>query len=142
MKRIVCLLLVGILLCASVVPVSATEDTTISPRFTYISSTATGFRIDTEPGVAVCYAKCETYSESVTIKIVGSLQQYKSSQWTQIASWTVSGTGGLVILDRLKAVSKGYNYRFVATYYIYNSTGTLLESSSATRYYSYPDNNT
>ena len=141
MKRIVCLLLVGIILCASIAPVSATEDTTISPRFTYISSTATGFRIDTEPGIAVCYAKCETYSESETIKIVGSLQQYKSSKWTQIYSWTVTGTG-VAILDRLRAVSKGYNYRFVATYYIYNSAGTLLESSSTTRYYNYPNSNT
>lgn len=141
MKRIVCLLLVGVLLCASIVPVSATEDTTVSPRFTYISSTATGFRIDTDPGIAVCYAKCETYSDSVTVKIIGSLQQYKSSAWTQIYSWTVTGTR-VVILDRLRAVSKGYNYRFVATYYIYNSAGAVVESSTTTRYYSYPSDNT
>lgn len=137
MKRIICLLLVFVLSCASILPVSAAEDPGIAPCFTYIHSTATSLTIDARTRIANCYAKCQTYSDNLTIKIVGTLQQY-DSKWTNVYSWTVTGSGGIVILDRLRAVPKGYNYRLVANYYIYNSAGTFLESSVATHYCNFP----
>lgn len=134
MKRMICLVLACVLLCAVIAPVSAANGETATPYFTYIRSITATFDIDSY-GVANCYAKCQTIS-GYTIKIVGSLQQYNSNKWKEIYSWTTTGTT-LVILDRDRAVYSGYNYRFVAKVYIYDAEGTFLESSIATRYYDY-----
>lgn len=137
MKRLVCLLLVSALLCAGVLPASAANKETVSPCFTYIYSTKTTFSINKDTGVAHCYATCEAAS-GVTIKIVGTLQRSTTSGWEDVCSWTVSGTL-LVTLDKSRTVPSGYNYRFVAKYYIIHTLATaVLESDTETRYYNYP----
>lgn len=137
MKRLVCLLLVSVLLCAAILPASAANKETVSPCFTYIYSTKTTFSIDTTTGVAHCYAKCSAAS-GVTIKIIGTLQRSTASGWEDVCSWTVSGTS-LVTLNKTRTVPRGYNYRFVAKYYIIHTLATaVLESTTETRYYNYP----
>lgn len=137
MKRLVCLLLVSVLLCAGVLPASAANKETVSPCFTYIYSTQTTFSIDETTGIAHCYAKCMAAS-GVTIKIVGTLQRSTTSGWEDVCSWTVKGSS-YVDLNKTKVVPRGYNYRFVANYYIIHTLATaVLESDTETRYYNYP----
>ena len=134
MKRMICLVLVCVLLCSVIVPASAVSGETPTPYFTYIHSLSVSLDIDSY-GIANCYAKCQAAS-GYTIKIVGSLQRFNANKWTELCSWTTTGTT-LVILDRQRAVTSGYNYRFVAKVYIYDAGGAFLESGIATRYYDY-----
>lgn len=132
MKRIVCLLLVSILLCTAIIPASAAVIEPDEPCFNYIRSTSITLLIDESTGIASCYARCYSLNDTVTIKISGTLQQYKSGKWENMCGWVQFGTT-VVIMDKQVTVSSGYQYRFVANYYIYDSEGNLLESSTATR---------
>lgn len=134
MKRITALLLVVVLLCALVPSASAAAIKPDSPCFQYIHSTAVIFLVD-ENGIACCTARCIADSD-VTIKIIGTLQQYKNGAWSTLATWSTSGSR-LVTLDKQRAVYSGYKYRFTGKFYIYDSEGSLLESDSITRTYNY-----
>lgn len=135
MKRITALILAIVLLGAAIIPASAAVVEPVKPYFTYIHSTSATFLIDESSGIASCFARC-TASSSVTVRIVGALQQYKNGSWTPVTSWITNGST-LVMLDKQRAVYSGYHYRFIARFYIYDSNGNILESDSITRTYNY-----
>lgn len=135
MKRIISLLLITTLLFALTTPASAAVIEPIEPCFSYIYSTAATFRIDESTGIAYCYARCSA-ENGVTIRINGALQQYTNGSWSPVTSWTTSGTT-LVLLDKQRAVYSGYNYRFIARFYIFDSDGNILESDYIIRTYNY-----
>lgn len=134
MKRITALLLVVVLLCALVPSASAAVSEPDNPNFNYIRSTSVTFLVD-ENGIACCTARCIA-DRDVTIKIIGTLQQYKNGAWSTLATWSTSGSF-VVTLDKQRAVYSGYKYRFTGKFYIYDSEGSLLESDSITRTYNY-----
>lgn len=136
MKRIFSLLLAIVLVFATMIPVAATEtENTISPRFTYIDRVSTGLAISSS-GIASCTATGITFTAS-SAKLVCRLQQYKNGTWTTIKSWTDTGTPSTSIANSY-AVYSGYKYRTYTSFYVYNSSGSLLESTacySSTRTY-------
>lgn len=135
MKKIVCLLLVSVLLFSLVPSASAAVIDPIEVQFKKIISTAITFRIDESIGIAYCYARCIAQND-VTIKITGTLQQYTNGSYVYVNSWTRSGKK-MVILDEQWAVYRGYKYRFIATFSIYDSNGSFIESDSMSRIYDY-----
>lgn len=136
MKRLFSLLLASILFCTAIFPASAAVSDPVEPCFDYIRSTAETFTIDETTGIAYCYARCYTGREDVTIKIIGTLQQYNSGTWNYINSWTQTGTL-YAIMDRQWAVYSGYIYRFFVHVYIYDTEGNLLETDTLSRTYNY-----
>ena len=133
MKRILTLLLISALLLSLATPVSAATVAPVQPRFAYINATTVGLEIDTDTGIAGCYAEC-TADVGVTVKIVGTLQQYKNGGWNDVKSWTNICTQ-IARIDKQWAVYSGYQYRFYVTFEIYNSLGTLLETHNSSRTY-------
>lgn len=85
--------------------------------------------------IANCYARCVA-EKGVTIKIVGTLQQYTNGSWVYVTSWTETGAT-VVILDKTHPVASGYKYRFIARFYIYDSNGSFVESDILSRIYDY-----
>lgn len=135
MKKIVCLLLVVVLVCSLTLPAAAAVIEPVEPCYKKIRSIAIGFDIDESTGIANCYARCIAWS-NVTIKITGTLQQYSNGSWVYVTSWTKSGKD-MVVLDEQWAVYRGYKYRFIATFSIYDSNGSFVESDSMSRIYDY-----
>lgn len=135
MKRLISILLLGVLLCGMVLPASAAVIDPVAPQYKKIISITTSFYVDEKTGIAYCYADCIAESD-VTIKIVGTLQQYTNGSWVYVTSWTESGKR-TVTLDEQYAVASGYKYRFIAQFYIYDSNGSFVESEMASRIYDY-----
>ena len=135
MKRIVTLLLLAALLCCLMAPASAAVIDPIEPYFQKIISTYVDFSINESTGIANCYARCIA-QDGVTIKIVGTLQQYTNGSWVYVTSWSTTGTG-VVVLDKQYAVYSGYKYRFIARFYIYDANGSFVESDMLSRIYDY-----
>lgn len=135
MKRIISVLLLGILLCGMILPASASGSDLIAPYFEKIISTRVVFSIDKKTGIANCYARCAAKND-VTIKIVGTLQRHTGGSWVHVTSWTTTGVG-TAVLDKQYAVASGYKYRFTARFYIYDSNGSFVESDMASRIYDY-----
>lgn len=136
MKKLLSIFLAVILLFSCVQPVRAAVVEPDAPCFSYISSVSASLTINESTGVARCYARCSTSKSNVTITIIGTLQQYRSEKWNYVASWSKSGSP-TVILDEQCTVSRGYQYRFVVYFYIYDTNGNLLESTSLIRVYDY-----
>lgn len=133
MKKIVAILLLGVLLCGMILPAAALDP--VAPCYKKIISTHIDFTINETTGIARCYASCVAES-GVTIKIDGTLQQYTGGSWVYVTSWSVSGTRS-VALDKQYAVYRGYKYRFIARFYIYDANGSFVESDMLSRIYDY-----
>lgn len=136
MKRTLTLLLVCALLLALASPVSAATAEPIQLRFAYINSTTVTFDINENTGVASCYAVC-TADPGVTVKIIGTLQQYKNGTWNDVKSWTLICMQ-VAVMDKQWAVYSGYQYRFYVKFEIYNAMDTLLETHTSSASYYYP----
>lgn len=136
MKRILTLLLVILLVLSGISSASAATADPVQPRFVYINSTAVDLVINENTGIANCYARC-TANTGMTVKIIGTLQQYKNGRWNDVKSWTLICTQ-VASMDKQWAVYSGYQYRFYVAFEIYNSLGTLLETHTSSKSYYYP----
>lgn len=136
MKRILTLLLAIVLLLSLTFPAYAAVVEPVQPLFTYIHLLDKSLSINESNGTANCYADC--YIDSgLTIVINGTLRQCKEGNWVDIKSWVSVGSR-YASMDKLWTVSSGYLYRFEVTYKVYNSSGVLLESHSASASCFYP----
>jgi hypothetical protein len=138
MQKTVSLVLVVVLLTAMTVPVFAAvlDDTTVSPRYSYIQTCAASISIDESTGVSSCRAYCFAAS-GYTVEVECKLQRSIGTSWSTVKTWTKTGNG-YANINQDWAVSSGYTYRVYATYRIRNASGTLLESETASRTYVYP----
>ena len=121
--------LVLLLTCVLAVPASAAEpaeEITVSPRFVDIRMISTSIDVNSS-GKASCYTFVDTANSSYTINISMSLQRYKNGGWTNVKTWTTSGTGE-VSLDKSYYVSSGYYYRTAVAATVYTSGGTYVET--------------
>lgn len=135
MKRTAAVILLVVLLCSVITPASADSSFSDATRFTYIRSATALLDINTSEGIADCFASCQTNAgySNLTIKVTCSLQQYNSGNWNQVAFWSKTGSV-LVSLNRQRAIYSGYTYRLVSKFYIYNSTGAILETHTIYSY--------
>jgi len=137
MKKIYSIILTIIVLFSMVIPAyAALPDPPISPQYNYIDAYSVNLTINQSSGIASCSATCYT-SSSKTVEIEYNLQRYMGSYWATVKTWTSSGTS-YASLSKSWAVYSGYTYRGKATYRVYDSSGNLLETGSATKTYSYP----
>ena len=111
------------------------EDESISPLYTYVKTNSAYIDINENTGIASCEASCYA-TNNYTVKIQCRLQQYTGSAWTTLKNWTASGTT-YASLNKVWAVNSGYKYRVYATFRIYDSNGTLVETATNTDTYNY-----
>ena len=136
MKKIFALLLATILLISTALPAhAALPDPPVSPQYNYIDACNVNLTINTSTGIASCSASCYT-TTSNTVEVEYKLQRYLGSYWGTVKTWTTSATS-YASLNQSWAVYSGYTYRGKATYRVYNSSGSLLETGSAAKTYDY-----
>ena len=106
------------------IPVLASDNSEIQPRYTYISGIAADITINTSLGTANCYGLIQARNKSVML--VCQLQQRENGQWKTIKSWSASGQDR-VLLRNNYAVASGYTYRVLVNGYVYDSDYIIIE---------------
>lgn len=137
MKKVFVILFATILLFSMAIPAyAALPDSPVSPQYKYINSYDVDLTINRSTGTALCSATC--YAPNVSrVEIEYKLQQYTGSSWTTIKTWSSYGTTS-VYFSNSSTVTSGNNYRGKATYRVYDSSGKLLETGSASETYAFP----
>lgn len=129
MKRIICLMMIIVVLCSMVGPVSATTaDNMIQPRWSYLNSVTAYLDINWL-GVASCTGSAIARND-VEVKVVVNLQQLTDTGWATVNSWSSTGNITASASGRY-AVYRGYTYRVTVTGYVYDSNGKIIETGSA-----------
>lgn len=120
--------LVLLLTCFLAVPASAAEpiENAVSPCFVDISMMSASIDVNSS-GKAACYSYVDTANSSYTIYINMSLQRYVNGGWSNVKTWSTSGTGEAE-LDKSYYVSSGYYYRTAVAATIYTSGGSYVET--------------
>lgn len=111
------------------VSVFAVPDSSIQPRYNYISLNQAELSINASTGAALCTATVGT-GQYYTVTVKGTLQKFSGGKWHDIKSWSATNTTA-VALTKTYVVESGYVYRFITNCYVYDSNGTLIETSSA-----------
>ena len=106
--------------------VAAEEAPTVTPRYVNIMYFNASINVNSS-GKASCYSFVETANSTHTIYLNNVLQRYKDGYWTNVKSWSTSGTGA-VSLDKSWYVTPGYYYRTAATATVYTSGGSYVEA--------------
>ena len=129
MKRIIALVLVFVSLFAIAIPTMAVEsEKVITPRYAYIDQTYACLSINSASGLSQSDANVyATYAGSIQINC--RLQRYDGYSWSTVKSWTTTG-GSVASLTEYWYVASGYTYRLSNTCYVYNTAGTLVETTS------------
>lgn len=129
MKRLFCFFLILAMLSLMILPAAASE-ASIQPRWTYLNSVSASLDINWL-GVASCSGQALVRS-SDKIEVVVILQQYSSTGWVTINSWSSTGTTTTRASGQY-AVARGYTYQVNVVAYVYDSNGNIIESGSASQ---------
>ena len=129
-----------ILLSANTALAAVPESSEIVPMYNYIQTYDACLTIDEDTAVATCEASCYTVS-GCTVEIESKLQYNAAGSWVTLKTWTDTGSRYAGIYETRVVVS-GFTYRLRTTYFVYNSAGSLVESTNVTRTYVYPPQNT
>lgn len=131
MRRLICIFVsTAILITLLSMPVFASANDEIQPRYTYILGFAVDITIDASSEEATCYSMIRSRSGSV--KLVCQLQRKVNAQWITIKSWTATGDG-IAVINKNQAISTGQEYRVLAFGYVYDSNNNLLEAENASK---------
>lgn len=128
MRKVISMLLVCTILLGLATPVSASVNNEIQPRYTYIHLLTNNFSINTSTKVASCTGSIIVL-QSMSVKVVATLQIQENGVWRNINSRTATGTRQ-ASASYNPTVKSGYQYRLVVTGYVYDSNGNLLEMDS------------
>lgn len=116
MNNIVSILLILTIMFSSLAMVSYAEqtedDNEVMPCFSTISGVATSFTISGINSTSTVSLSAQ-YSTSLYIKI--ELQKYKSSAYETIETWTKSGTGKVLYLEKSRLINVFSDYRIKVT---------------------------
>ncbi|MEA4894675.1 MAG: hypothetical protein VB064_05385 [Oscillospiraceae bacterium] len=132
MKKIMVTFLAVLSLILSAAPAYAAEvsnhvnETAMTPNYTYIWLLSSGLDISSS-GKAHCVGSVDASSNSYNAELTVTLQKYSNGSWSNVKSWSDSGTGqSNLIVDKYYYVERG-TYRVRTTAKIYDSAGKLLE---------------
>lgn len=135
MKKIVSAVLIILTLIFGTIPVGAidTEISTMgtaSTQFVGIAILSINLSIDSW-GCATTTGSVRASSSSYTSYLTVSLQQYTSSGWITVQSWSGSGVGlPGVIVEGSRYVASG-TYRSCSSTTVFNSSGAVVDAATA-----------
>jgi len=98
-----------------------------SVQWTHIDALGAGLTIGAL-GYTTCTATVEISNSTDTGTLYMYLQRYVNGSWTNVTSWSTSGTVDLSLGGHYY-VTSGYSYRVHAIAYIFTS-GTLVETAT------------
>lgn len=123
-KRVSVILLVAVLFTALCLPIYA--------RYSYITQLSGGLSIDSS-GLANCTGFVKPSNSATRTDLKVTLEHYINSDWSEIESWTNSGSGMVSITKSGKRYVDRGKYRVVVNAKVYDSSsGSLLEDESFT----------
>ena len=123
-KRVSVIVLVVVLLMALCLPIFA--------RYSYITQLSGGLSIDSS-GLANCTGFVKPSNSATRTDLKVTLEHYINSDWSEIESWTNSGSGMVSITKSGKRYVDRGKYRVVVNAKVYDSSsGSLLEDESFT----------
>ena len=129
MRKLICLLLAVCLLAAFALPAFAAEDApTVSPRYSHISYLDGA--ISVSGGTVYCNATGTAMSSSNKVQLSCQLQGYTGSRWAYVKSWSNIGTYSTSLSKSAATSSEYTSYRLQITCKVYDSSYTLLESTT------------
>lgn len=94
----------------------------ISPYMTTIQSSACSISIS--GGTAMPYAQVRGQAGATKCKIVLTLQKKSGNNWVKVDSWSSSKNASSMSLSKSKTVSKGNQYRAVATVTVWKNNSS------------------
>lgn len=130
MKRIVSIIFSLLLFVGFATPASAATQDTVMPYFTDIHSMIASLYIDEDTGKAECIGELNA-KQDVPVEIVIHLDQKISDQWERLESWTNTDTR-IVKKCGIHYIARGYSYRVTVQGFVYDTSGNIVESASAT----------
>lgn len=119
-QRILCILLVICLLTASSAAFAKVE-------WTRIDALGAGLTIGVL-GYSTCSSYIELTNSTDTGTLYMNLQKYVNGYWTNVYTWSTSGTDNFSLVQNYY-VTSGYYYRVHVIAYVYSS-GTLMETAT------------
>ena len=124
------IVLIALLLMTLTVAYAAANNPGVSPLYTYTYSIAGKLSISggTAPAAGTVTPSDLNNKTTVTVK----LQRNENGTWKTIATWTGSNSHGISSAGGDKTLTKGYSYRVYVVGKVYNSSGTLLETTTKT----------
>lgn len=128
-KRLISAVLLVVLLCTMTAPAASAIGETADPRFTHTMSISALIQFNKLLGIAKCSGSVDAYANT-PVKVIIRLQQQTDTGWESLITWEDTGTGSALAYGEY-AVYRGYTYRVVATGYVYDNDGNLLEVTSA-----------
>lgn len=127
--RIISLMLVvNLVVAPAVVFAAESEDTTVQPRYTNITSIAAAVNINSL-GKAVCTSSAMLTYTSDTGKLIMYLQKLDGNTWYTVKSWT--DTADPYYMSGSYYVYSGYYYRCKAVLTVYDSSGNIVDAGQA-----------
>ncbi len=105
-KRLMAMLTLAVLLFTNPAPSFAAERRSeISPAYSYTKKVSATLSISTE-GIATCGGSVKAMASS-RISLTMTLYKKAGNVWSKVTSWSTSGTGITLKLQKTYAVSKG-----------------------------------
>lgn len=135
-KRIVALVLCGLMIFAGSIPSFAADVTTndpivISPQMEAISYSFTDLSIDAT-GNATIKSKVKGFSGITNrVKISAKLQRYVNGSWVTLEMFTDEKDSWYMSLKDTYKVSKGYTYRVQANVYAYSDSSSEMRIATS-----------
>lgn len=127
MRRVFATLLTLIMLCnVLLVPVAASEQTSVQPRYLDIYS----FIIDLDissGGTATCETSVKTTTQTNTIDLTMHLERYTGTRWVIEKTWTGS-YGPNADMTKYRAVPSGYYYRVSVSATVFDKNENVVET--------------
>lgn len=130
MKRIISFILVILLLPCLPIHTDAAVKDEIELQWQYVNTIQASLTIDETLGIATCYGRI-TAKNTYPVKVEVRLQVYKNNTWTNLKTWTNTGTMNCSTTNQY-AIARNYTYRVYVIGYVYNSSGIIIESASGT----------
>lgn len=132
-KRILSIILVICIITAGTgaFALDQPSSSSYSVMWTHTDALSAGLTINTS-GYTSCSATLEISNSTDTGTLKMYLQRYVDGSWSNVTSWSTSGTVNLSLAGH-NYVTSGYSYRVHAIAYIYTS-GTLVETATQDSY--------
>lgn len=127
LTKILSLFLVFIFLLT--IPVNATSEDGIQPRYKYILTFGGTINIQESTGIATCSGYMSAYG-NYPVKMECRLQRFKNNNWETVKTWEKSSSICISMDDLMWCVSEGYIYRIAITAYVYNSSGAQIDEAN------------
>ena len=127
MKKIISLVLAFVFLISATTVYGAEK---ITPRYVYIDHVSNNFTINTRNGYADVDADIMVENDAYC-RVVAKIQRKINNSWVNYRTF-YDADYGYAYVEETTSLTKGYSYRCVFTFYVYNANNVIIEEENIT----------